>query len=391
MPASPITLAELKALGEFVRWQDVEPRVRRLLDERRLPPAYPLAPSRLPPSKTIDLWQYRRWEQVEFVRFEKNYYENLSKLVYRQGGEEKSTRYYSRYEVAPAGQFTAWSAPRPANLHTARLLDTYPLAQQDHVIHSQRVIDVDWPYLTIEAVSFHPNARWVDRENMWTGDYTVHAADPRVHIEGIQPQEPWYNTSIALSHRWLSLAHPDPDGAQFREFLAVCDTLGLHDSQSFLIDYCSLPQSPRTPEEQALFAESLPDFQSQYKYVTIVLNTGAADYSQRAWCMLELMLALLNGAPQTLLNRDGLSEPLQSSVKLAESYLKHSVWNRQQIARAGANYRRWSADLTNVALHNASVEGRRVITEKFEKELAVTVPEDRTLILDLLNRLAFDQ
>jgi hypothetical protein len=34
---SPITLAELKALGEFVRWQDVGGRVADLVAARRLP------------------------------------------------------------------------------------------------------------------------------------------------------------------------------------------------------------------------------------------------------------------------------------------------------------------------------------------------------------------
>ena len=44
----------------------------------------------------------------------------------------------------------------------------------------------------------------------------------------------------------------------------------------------------------------------------------------------------------------------------------------------------------NVAVYNAVNEGRRTILEKFERELAVTGPNDRPIILRLLKQLAFE-
>jgi hypothetical protein len=61
---SPITLAELKALGEFVRLQDVGGRVEDLVAARRLLHEYPLVESRLPKGRPVDLFVNGRWWQV---------------------------------------------------------------------------------------------------------------------------------------------------------------------------------------------------------------------------------------------------------------------------------------------------------------------------------------
>ena len=144
------------------------------------------------------------------------------------------------------------------------------------------------------------------------------------------------------------------------------------------------------------FRDHLPGFQAQFKYVTVVLNAGSADYSTRAWCMLELMLAAMSRTPQpTLLNHDQLDGPLRDARQLAETYLKHSVWNQKQMVKAfrggltHATFREWSHDPMNLALYNDSIKGRRMIVEKFERELAVTDQDDRPIIVSLLKRLAF--
>ena len=303
---SPITLAELKSLGGFVRWQDLGARVAALVAAKNLPNGYPIVPSRLPSSGLIDLWAGQRWRQVQFVRLEGSRLAGDRRIVYLDDGAERSTP-FDWYGVAPAGHYTEWQGPRPETLAGAGLLNEFELAQQGHVIHSQALKKEDWPYLTFEATSFDPKARWVEREDMWTGSYTVHAADPRVKVEGVVSREPWFNTTVAVSHRWLRPDHPDPDGAQHRELLTLSESLGLHDNQAFLIDYCSLPQQPRAPDEAAWFREHLPGFQRQFKYVTLVLNTGSAGYATRAWCVFELMLAAMSRAPRpTLLNHHRL-------------------------------------------------------------------------------------
>jgi hypothetical protein len=52
-------------------------------------------------------------------------------------------------------------------------------------------------------------------------------------------------------------------------------------------------------------------------------------------------------------------------------------------------FSKWSRHPVNVALYNARHEGRRSILEKFERDLAVTDPDDRPIILSLLKRLVF--
>src|SRR5262245_8993931 len=311
LTGSAITLAELKALGKFVRWQEVGPRVAELVALGRLPDGYPLVASRLPASGRIDLWLGERWQQVKFARLEGTAMGGDRRIVYLDDGKEKSTP-YDWYGVAPAGRYTEWQSPRPATLEGAKLLERFELTQPGHIIKDQALESEDWPYLTFTARSFHPDARWVELEDMWFGRYTVHAADPRIHVEGVVAREPWFNTTIAVSHRWLSREHPDPEGVQYRELMTLAQRYGLHDNQAFLIDYCSLPHHPRSPDEEKWFRENLPGFQSQYKYITLVLNTGSADYATRAWCMFELMLASMNPAPRpALLNHEHLDEPLR--------------------------------------------------------------------------------
>lgn len=390
---SPVTLAELKLLGEFVRWQDIGAHVADLVAAKRVPNGYPLVASRLPENGIIDLCVGRRWRQVKFVRMEGSPLRGDQRIVYLDEGAER-TLPYDWYGVAPAGHYTEWKGLRPATLAGAKL----QLAQQGHVISSQALEAEDWPYLTFKVKSFDPKARWVELEDMWTGSYTMHAADPRVKVEGIVSSEPWFNTTIAVSHRWLHSHHPDRDGTQYRELMTLSESLGLHENQTFLIDYCSLPQQPRGPGETVWFHEHLPGFQAQFKYVTLVLNTGSADYSTRAWCMFELMLAAMSRAPlPTLLNHDRLEGPLCDARQLAESYLKQSVWNKQQMSKTfgsgltSATFAKWGRDPMNVALYNAAIDGRRTILEKFQSELAVTDPNDKQIILDLLKRLAFQE
>ena len=394
---SPITLAELKALGEFVRWQDVDARVADLVNAKRLPHGYPLVETRLPTNGVIDLSVGEQWQQVKFLRIEGTRMGGDRRIVYLEEGKEKSTP-YKMHRVAPAGHFTEWQGPRPETLAEAQLTDEFEPAQQGHVIHDQTLEDEDWPYLTFKVRSYHRDRRWVTEENMWTGRYTIHAADPRVKIDGVTSREPWFNTTIAVSHRWLHPEHPDPEGDEYRELLTLAESLGLHDNQAFLIDYCSLPQHPRNPDETTWFRENLPGFQTQFKYVTLVLNTGSADYSTRAWCMFELILAAMSRARRpTLLNHDRLDESLREAKQLAEKYVMQAGLNEQGMLKAfrggltNASYTSWTRDSMNVMLYNASFEGKQTILEKFENELAVTDPNDRPIIVDLIKRLAFEE
>jgi hypothetical protein len=232
---------------------------------------------------------------------------------------------------------------------------------------------------------------------MSTGLYIVHAADPRVKVVGVEPREPWFNTTIPVSHRWLHPpGHPDPDRFQYNELMTLCDSLKLHENQAFQIDCCSLPQEPRGPDEASWFRENLVGFVTQFKNVIVVLNTGSVDYSTRAWCMLELMLASMNQTPdRNILNHNQLDEPLRNATRLAESYVEHSDWNQQQMLEyfgSGVTWttvNKWTRDLGNVGMYNTSIDKRNTIRRKFEFELKVTDPKDTPEILRLLEKLAF--
>jgi hypothetical protein len=93
---------------------------------------------------------------------------------------------YDWYGVAPAGQNTSWKGSASRNSRGGK---------------ASRPIRIG----AFKVKSCKTHKSWVDEEDIWVGSYTVHAADPRVKIEGVMPREPWFNTTIAVSDRWL---HP---------------------------------------------------------------------------------------------------------------------------------------------------------------------------------------
>ena len=72
------------------------------------------------------------------------------RLIYCDQDIEKSTP-YDWYHVAPQGHYSAWSGARPETLAGAQLSDRFELAQQGHIIHSQVLVEEEWPYLTFQA------------------------------------------------------------------------------------------------------------------------------------------------------------------------------------------------------------------------------------------------
>jgi hypothetical protein len=210
---------------------------------------------------------------------------------------------YDWYGVAPQGHYTAWTGVRPETLDGAQLTDRFELTQFDHIIRTQELEEEDWPYLTFKTKSFSRHARWVDEADFWRGSYTVHAADPQVSVPGVVPREPWFNTTIAVSHRWLDRYHPDPEGAQFAELMALSEKLGLVDSQAFLLDYCSLPQTPRTPDEAAWFRDNLPGFQA---------GTDLSAYSRCGPTGFAWLIDMVEGSPRAVRARP-LARPLPSA------------------------------------------------------------------------------
>ena len=102
---------------------------------------------------------------------------------------------------------------------------------------------------------------------------------------------------ICVSHRWISPSHPDPDGVQMQELHQRLRTLIAADPElataGVFLDYASMPQSPRSPAEEADFGLDmgrLADLFGAARKV-IILSEGYHDYRDRAWCFFEVMAA----------------------------------------------------------------------------------------------------
>jgi hypothetical protein len=215
-------------------------------------------------------------------------------------------------------------------------------------------------------------------------EVTMHAADPRVEVDGVKSREPIFNHTIAVSHRWLRKTDPDYDGSQYGEFMQLCSEFDYCPEQVFLIDYISLPQNNRTVEHEK-FKDLLLEFQEHFSRRVLILNTGAEDFKTRAWCILELMIAAIEG---TILNEGSISSSIRTAYALAKKYEEQSrydQYNREKPPRFGDD----DTKAMHMHIRATARNYREEIEEKFLKQLKVTRPQDRSLILWLLREFCF--
>lgn len=373
-----ITLGELKALGAFVRQQDLDAHIRDLIARGRVPPAFPLEPTRAPVGTTIDLFDGEHWRCVPFAGFDGE------RISWRDGQEQRAWL-FDRDHVAPAGRFTAWQGDA-SRAREATLREGFRVVRRNEVVRDAVVERAAGAYVTFRVRSFDPDARWVD--HLTEGSYTLRVADPRVEVPGVRSLPDTHHAPIAVSHRWLTREHPDPQGAQFAEFIGVCERAQLHDTQTFLIDWCALPQRPRTPREAAAFRRELPIFQAHFGRQVMVLNEGAEDYRRRGWCMLELMAASVTGR---VLDADAMSPALADAYAKAQDYMKIDRFHWDNIRRSRADAAVFIRDPVHVAMHNARIGRHREIVAMFENEMQVTEARDIPVIVRLLKELVFGE
>jgi len=113
---------------------------------------------------------------------------------------------------------------------------------------------------------------------------------------------------IVVSHPWRFPGHPDRDpdlpaeqrGAQLHELIEELDRLSIKDDVLVFYDFCSLPQMPRTPEEDRCFGLALDKMHLLYTSpscsVSVLPSVGlpkskGREYIKRAWCFFELMIS----------------------------------------------------------------------------------------------------
>lgn len=97
-----------------------------------------------------------------------------------------------------------------------------------------------------------------------------------------------------ISHGWLSLGHPDPEGARRTDFKSLFARHCV--PQYVFLDYLSLYQGNRNPTEDKLFREALGSMHLIYsnphwhvaRFLTVPESSpNATPYRNRGWCCFE--------------------------------------------------------------------------------------------------------
>lgn len=369
-----VSLAELRVLGRFVSWEDVPKAIEPYAESGKLR-AYPVFRTWLPANEWIDVLDGETWKRLRFVA----YYPENDTIVVCEAGKNRRIA-IEQWGVAPAGYFTDCRPDMSKAANAELLLSRFETPGR--VFEDAWVKNITPPYITFQVMFHYEN----DRLSSPLCDVTLHAADPRVRIEGVKSREPVFNHTITVSHRWMGKADPDPEGAQYRELMQLCSTFDYCDDQVFLIDYMSLPQASRTVESET-FKDLLVEFEENFSRRSFVLSTGAVDFETRAWCMLELMLAAIEG---NILNKDSVSDSVQAAYALAKKYEEQSRYHQHNLAHPP---RADDHDTMLIYGHiQATAEDyQRKIEDKFLNEFNVAEEADRPLIIDLLRKLCFER
>jgi len=124
---------------------------------------------------------------------------------------------------------------------------------------------------------------------------------------------------VVISYTWLSREHPDPDGFHLKCFAPLLRhyashrRLDLNDVPVF-IDWCALPQSPRSPTEEIVFQRILSSIADWYAspntqvWLLSAVPEGVAPFEDRGWPTFERALATMIKVPESTLDL-GLLRP----------------------------------------------------------------------------------
>merc|ERR1711959_332884 len=102
------------------------------------------------------------------------------------------------------------------------------------------------------------------------------------------------------SHPWFSPGHPDPAGAKLRSLLRELAFVGASDHDLVFIDFSSLPQRPRSGQDDLEFDCGLKGMNKLYmdeRSEVLVVPEVPQDapnktpYEQRGWCHFELSIS----------------------------------------------------------------------------------------------------
>mmetsp|Transcript_10341 Transcript_10341/g.22810 ORF Transcript_10341/g.22810 Transcript_10341/m.22810 type:complete len:505 (-) Transcript_10341:78-1592(-) len=109
---------------------------------------------------------------------------------------------------------------------------------------------------------------------------------------------------LSISYTWLTREHPDPEGFHLRMFAPLLKHYARHKKMNtsdiaIFVDYCSLPQRPRSPAEEVMYRQALNNIDLWYSHslVEVWLLTrvpdGVTPFEERGWPKFERALATL--------------------------------------------------------------------------------------------------
>ena len=128
-------------------------------------------------------------------------------------------------------------------------------------------------------------------------------------FQGLTQSEVCAFSIFALSYRWLTAEHPDPDGFHLSKVVAFLevhktfvdqdDDINVDDDCAVFWDFGSLFQPERTPDQKALFREGLRASNVWYGsvYTTVLIQSHlppgftATPCSQSGWCFVEATIS----------------------------------------------------------------------------------------------------
>jgi len=135
----------------------------------------------------------------------------------------------------------------------------------------------------------------------WTQFKEYRELDSYDYVEWSEEQEKLHaQYFVFVSHRWITPKHPDPNGEQLLELQRRLNTLTeqckILERIIIFYDYCSLPQRPRTDQEDAIFYRDLTSLEALSRLADkfIILSEGYSDYKDRAWCFFEAITSRSN-------------------------------------------------------------------------------------------------
>jgi len=100
---------------------------------------------------------------------------------------------------------------------------------------------------------------------------------------------------LFVSHRWLSLDHPDPDGIKLRHLQALLRLPQFQCVQFVWIDYCCISQSQGREEMKQRAINSLAFYARNCAHFLALHGESEGclweEYEKRGWCRLEMQAA----------------------------------------------------------------------------------------------------